>query len=66
MGKLRRGFDDVESVILFLGSSSSVQPPEVEKQQENYHMEEMTHDSHVKESMAIERIGKRLGKGNTL
>ena len=59
MGKLRRGFDDVESVILFLGSSSSVQPPEVEKQKEVDHIEEMTHVSHVKESMAIERIGKR-------
>ena len=59
MGKLRRGFDDVESVVLFLGSSGSVQPPEVDAQQEAGpagHIEQMTH---VTQSMAIERIGKR-------
>ena len=59
MGKLRRGFDDVESVILFLGSSSSVPPPEVEEQKEDDITDEITP---IKELLSIERIGKRLEK----
>ena len=59
MGKLRRGFDDVESVVLFLGSSSSVQPPDVEEQKEVEIKDEI---SPLIESLAVERIGKRLRK----
>ena len=63
MGKLRRGFDDVESVVLFLGSSSSVQPPEDEENQEDDTKDKTTP---LIESFAIERIGKRLERRNYL
>ena len=49
----------MESVVLFLGSSSSVQPPEVEEQKEDDIIDEITP---IKELLAIERIGKRLEK----
>ena len=57
MGKLRRGFDDVESVVLFLGSSSSVQPPDIEEQKEDEIKDEI---SPSVKSLPIERMGKRL------
>ena len=63
MGKLRRGFDDVESVVLFLGSSSSIQTPVVEEQQDDYTKDEI---APLKETLAIERIGKRLRKKDFL
>ena len=63
MGKLRRGFDDVESVVLFLGSSSSIQTPVVEEQQDDYTKDEI---ASLKETLAIERIGKRLRKKDFL